>query len=51
MSANIFVSTWAGLEWRGDMISGKSFDSNEKWFKNRSYNNWKEHLSFVDNLF
>jgi hypothetical protein len=50
LSENVFVSTWAGLEWHGDRVSGKVFNANDKWYKNRSYNNWQEELSFFDKL-
>lgn len=50
LSEKVFVSTWAGLEWRGDRVSGKAFDPYEKWSENRSYNNWREELSFADKL-
>ncbi|MDC0092751.1 hypothetical protein OAR00_00920 [Alphaproteobacteria bacterium] len=50
ISDEVYVSTWAGLNWRGDNLSGKVFNPKEKWHENRSYNNWKEELSFADKL-
>jgi hypothetical protein len=50
ISDEVYVSTWAGLNWRGDNLSGKVFNPKEKWYENRSYNNWREELSFADKL-
>jgi hypothetical protein len=49
-SSSVFISTWAGLEWRGDRVSGKAFDPSEEWSANRSYNNWRENLSYIDKI-
>jgi hypothetical protein len=49
-SSSVFVSTWAGLEWRGDRVSGKVFNPSEEWSINRSYNYWREALSSMDKM-
>ena len=46
----LYTSTWAGLEWRGDRVSGKMFNPSEKWHINRSYNYWREKLSYIDKV-
>ena len=49
-SSSVFVSTWAGLEWRGDRISGKEFDPTEEWRIDRTYNHWRETLGIADKI-
>lgn len=43
----LLKSTWAGLDWHGDRISGKKFPSHG-WSANRTSNNWEKRLGFSD---
>ena len=40
-------STWAGLDWHGDRISGKKFSA-MGWSKNRTENGWRQRLGPVE---
>ena len=43
----LLKSTWAGLDWHGDRISGKEFPSSG-WSSDRTSNNWEQRLGFFD---
>lgn len=40
-------STWAGLDWHGDRISGKKFAATG-WSKNRTENGWRQRLGPIE---
>lgn len=40
-------STWAGLDWHGDRISGRTFES-RGWSERRTENGWEERLGTID---
>jgi len=40
-------STWAGLDWHGDRISGRTFASTG-WSPTRTENRWRERLGMMD---
>ena len=46
-SESLLRSTWAGLDWHGDRLSGKAFDS-QGWSATRTENRWEERLGRLE---
>ena len=44
---SLFVSTWLGLEWRGDRVSSEK-QAAAPWSATRSSNNWEQRLGKFD---